>query len=473
MRRTLLRLLAVSSLAVAVATASAATGAPPRPNFDVSAASANEAEHAIAADPLARDHVVAMSTLADAKSGLFEGITSDGGKTWTRSVIGQGDALGQVCCDEQLAWDRFGNLWMVYLTNTDGNVHVALSTDSGRMFAPVAEIVPPSPPGGSTATGPSKGASPDAPTPSADQPSVSVGSDSVWVSWQRFPSKVVQAAGARVTGRGRFGDFSEPESVPGPEGIGGYGDTAVGPDGQVMVSYQRAGGGEHGTRIFTAVDPDGFGSAGFETPHFLTWSNVGGFDYIPAQPDRSVDAEPNLAWDRSGGAHTGRVYAIWVQEKPDESNNTDVMLQYSNDDGATWTKAVKLNDDATLNSQFNPAIALDQTTGDVAVSWYDARRDVGHWGLADTDGIPNDDVQIWATYTTDGGAKFVPNFRVSAGTSNIPDAGSNFDSGDYTHAAFVDHVFYPAWSDNSNSTGENPDGTLHQLDLFTARVVIP
>ena len=44
--------------------------------------------------------------------------------------------------------------------------------------------------------------------------------------------------------------------------------------------------------------------------------------------------------------------------------------------------------------------------------------------------------------------------------------------GDYTHAAFQSHAFYPAWSDNSNSTGDNPDGTLHQLDLYTAKVVI-
>jgi hypothetical protein len=26
------------------------------------------------------------------------------------------------------------------------------------------------------------------------------------------------------------------------------------------------------------------------------------------------------------------------------------------------------------------------------------------------------------------------------------------------------------WADNSNSTGDNPNGTLHQLDIYTARV---
>jgi hypothetical protein len=86
--------------------------------------------------------------------------------------------------------------------------------------------------------------------------------------------------------------------------------------------------------------------------------------------------------------------------------------------------------------------------------------------------VPNDDVQIWATYSKDGGVTFAPNFQVSQGTSNVNGAESFFDYGDYTHAAFESGTFYPAWSDNSNSTGDNPDGTLHQLDLYTAKVII-
>jgi hypothetical protein len=118
------------------------------------------------------------------------------------------------------------------------------------------------------------------------------------------------------------------------------------------------------------------------------------------------------------------------------------------------------------------AIALDQTSGAVAVSWYDTRNDPGS-GNGDTNGLPNDDTQIWATYSTNGGASFAPNFRVSRGTSNATAAQSFFDYGDYTHAAFQSGSFYPAWSDNSNSAGGNPDGRLHQLDLYTASVPIP
>jgi len=44
---------------------------------------------------------------------------------------------------------------------------------------------------------------------------------------------------------------------------------------------------------------------------------MGGFDYIAPQPDRSVDAEANVGWDRTG-AQAGRVYLIWTQERKNE-----------------------------------------------------------------------------------------------------------------------------------------------------------
>ncbi len=433
-----------------------ATAAGPIVNFNVTAMPGNEAEDAIAVNPTNPSNVVAMSTLPDVVAGLAVGVSFNGGGSWARRVIGTtGDPLGEICCDEQLAWDRFGYLWMTYLVNTSGDVLVALSTDGGISFTKVADIAT-----------------------NGDQPSIAVGRNSVWVSYTFFPGTQIKAFGAPVTGLGQFGSFSAPESVPSPHSNGDYGDTAVGPAGQVMVTYQNATNGQGGTNIYTSVDPDGLGPAGFGSGSFaahsrVAHSHVGGFDYIPAQPDRSVDAEANLAWDRSGGAHNGRVYLIWTQETPNESDNTDIMFQHSDDSGATWSAAAKLNDDHTVNSQYNPAIALDQSSGDVAVSWYDTRNDLGTGGSGDTDGIPNDDFQIWATYSTNGGATLAANFRVSAGTSNAVDANSFFDVGDYTHAAFVSGAFWPAWSDNSNSTGDNPDGTLHQLDLYTAKVSIP
>jgi hypothetical protein len=438
----------VLTFAAALATATLAGAAALPSNLNVTAMPGNEAEDAIAVNPTNPSNVVAMSTLSDAVAGLAVGVSFNSGRTWSRSVIGRttADPLGDICCDQQLAWDRFGNLWMTYLLNSSLDVFVAVSTDGGRTFTKVADIVS-----------------------NSDQPSISVGSNSVWVSWTRTPGNQIQASGARVNGLGRFGSFSAPENVPSPGSNGDYGDTAVGPSGQVMVTYQNSTNGQGGADIYTAVDPDGLGPAGFGHTTLVTHSHVGGFDYIAAKPNRSIDAEANLAWDRT----SGRVYLVWVQETPNESDNTDVMLQHSDNNGASWSPAVRLNDDHTVNSQYDPAIALDQANGNFAVSWYDTRNDLGTGGSGDTDGIPNDDFQIWATDSTNGGASFAPNFRISRGTSSAVAAGSFFDTGDYTHAAFVAGTFWPAWSDNSNSTGDNPDGRLHQFDLYAAKVSIP
>src|SRR5207237_1515600 len=129
------------ALLVAIGVPARATPKASPPNYNSSAAPGNEAEDAIAVNPTNPSNVVTMSTLPDVPSGLFEGVSFNGGRTWTRRVIGTpGDPLGNICCDQQLAWDRFGNLWMTYLLITNGNVLVALSTNGGGSFTKVAEV---------------------------------------------------------------------------------------------------------------------------------------------------------------------------------------------------------------------------------------------------------------------------------------------------------------------------------------------
>jgi len=127
MRASMLRTFAPSSLAtltlalvLAVPVAAAVRSTPA--NINTSAIPGNEAEDAIAVNPTNPQNIVTMATLPDVVSGLFEGVSFDGGATWTRRVIGTGGPLGEICCDQQLAWDPYGNLWMVYLLNTSDNV---------------------------------------------------------------------------------------------------------------------------------------------------------------------------------------------------------------------------------------------------------------------------------------------------------------------------------------------------------------
>ena len=274
-----------------------------------------------------------------------------------------------------------------------------------------------------------------------------------------------------MTGLGQVGSFISPEDVPGSK-AGSFGDIVVGPDGQVMVTYQDNIPTEGPSNIFVNLDPDGLGPAGFGPAINVGVTNVGGFDFIPPQATRSVDAETGLAYDRSGGAHTGRVYLVYTDELPNESNNTDLFLRSSDNDGQTWGAPVRVNDDKGVNSQFNPRMSLDQTTGNLAVSFYDARSDAGNFGKGDTNGIPNDDAQLWAAVSTDGGASFARNVQVSDGTSNAADAHNGVQYGDYSGMSFTHGVFYPGWADNSNSTGDNPDGALSTFDVYTAKVTV-
>ncbi len=429
-------------------------------NVNTSRSPGNQNETSIVIDPANPGDVVGTSNV-DVGSGLVHVWSTDGGATWKKNVIANGGPLGSACCDSQLAADGFGNIFLVYLTS---RVQVALSVDGGATFHPLASLTP-------------RGSVPvralrEGKLPFGDQPSIAAAEGEVWASWTSFSNGKIQASGAAVKGLGQVGPFSSPQTAQGSN-QGDYGDTAIGPNGQVLVTYQNPTGGEGPATIYTDLDPDGLGSMRFQPARTVAVTNVGGFDYIPAQNERSVDAEAGLAWDRTGGPHNGRLYMMYTTERPQESDDLDIQLRYSDDQGATWSPEFRVNDDSTTSSQFLPRIALDQTTGNIAIAWYDCRNDRGNHGPGDTNGIRNDDAVMYAAVSEDGGQTVLPNIRVGAGVSNAADSGSGLDYGDYEGLAFHGGVFFPLWADNSNSTGDNPDGRLHALDLYTAAVSVP
>ncbi len=374
-------------------------------------------------------------------------VSNDGGATWSRRSLATGsDGLPLSCCDPSLAWDSLGNLFLTYLDNDSNNgVVVGVSTDGGASFLSLGTI----------ATG------------GTDQPSITVGpgaggvGNSVWVIY-RTSTGLIGARGASVTGVGAVGAFGAAQTAPGSSG-GNFGDIVVGPNGQVLVTYQSPASGQGPANIYVNLDSDGLGGSGFGQQILVSTTNVGGFDYIPAQAQRSIDAEANLAWDRSGGAFNGRVYLAYTDEIGSESNNTDIFVRRSTDNGATWSAPVRVNDDSGTTSQFFPEIALDQTTGNLALTWYDARNDSSG----------NNDAQFYGAVSTDGGATFSANVQIGTGFSNSAASSDPNNFGDYTSLDFFNGVFYSAWADNSNSTGDNPpSGSVKPLDIYTARVVV-
>jgi len=240
----------------------------------------------VAINPTNPKNIVIVTNVDQPAAGLFEGVSFDGGKTWTTKLIGNNDNLGDACCDPSLSFDNYGNLFMTYLFNVEIEVPIALSTDGGLHFSIIASITKPAKQSLS-AGGERRGL-----FRFVDQPTITAGKGEVWLVFNG--GGPIVATGAPVTGFGQVGG-----------------------------------------KLFVNVDPDGLGPAGFGQRVSVTETHVGGFDFIPAQPDRSIDSEPGLAWDRTGGPHNGRVYLVYTLENPNESNNMDIYVRFSDDEGAT------------------------------------------------------------------------------------------------------------------------------------------
>jgi hypothetical protein len=428
------------------------------PVVNASRLAGNQVETEIAINPKNANNVVIVSQNQNGNNSysLLISRSFDGGKTWATSALGSGqDKLSGSTprVDPHLTFDGFGNLYVTYMvaaSTSEIRVIVARSSDGGQTFAAQTAV-------GGQGLGidyPIIATGPDATDPSKQ---------AVWVAYTDTRARRIKIVAARSSGLGNLSGFSAQGTVS--DAGGSFGTLAVGPQGQVVLGWQRSSGGQGPADIVVDVDADGLGAG-------KTWgvdrkvgsTNVGGFDYIPAQPNRSIDANVGVAFDRSNGPRGGRLYMVYSDEDGNESNDTDIKLRYSDNLGATWSSPIVVNDDNTTRSQFLPAIAVDQSSGNVALVWRDARNSPG-----------NNTSELWGTVSIDGGASVRPNVRIGAMSNQ---AGANtagvddLDFGDYQGVAFANGRFIPVWADNSNSTGNNPNGGGSKLDLYTAVVTV-
>ena len=297
-----------------------------------------------------------------------------------------------------------------------------------------------------------------------------------------FVDKSLVVHHAFVEGLGNVGNFSNQNKITDTTHCF-FNDIAVGPAGILLVACQDRfqSPPEGPNRLLVAL---GYGGL-FDFPHVIASTEVGIDENIAAQPNRHIGAEVGLAYDRTnipGVGHPGRAYLVYTDEVLGAGNtdidDTDVIVRFSDNNGGSWSSPVTVNyDDTTKSSQFLPRIAVDQTTGHVAVSWHDCRNDDGGSGAGNRKSGANNDAQLWASISVDGGVTFQPNFQVSQGTSDEKEAepyiinSDDLDYGDYTGLAFQSGYFYPAWADNSNSTEDNEQGGATSMEIYTAKVL--
>jgi hypothetical protein len=425
------------------------------PTVDVNRQLGSQSEVAIGINPVNNRQMFAFANdNAAAANGMTAAYSIDGGLTWTSRVLGSGaDGLPTAFSDPWVAWDTFGNLFISYIgfdANSNLICAVNFSTDGGVTFKTAGTF------------------------PVADHPEISVGADTVAVTFND-PSDNIVVFMAPVTGLGQVGAF-QGATVPN-SAAGNFGDIAIGPAGQIATVWQQATSDIGPDVISVSTDPDGLGSQSFTNPTTVTATNVGSFRPIAAQPVRTVLANASLAWDLSNGPHRGRLYISYCNAADVFTDDLNIFLRYSDDGGTTWSAPQMLNDDNTGRSQFFPRVAVDQTSGNVGVAWYDCRLDPGS-GPFDTDRTPNTDVVAFGTFSTDGGASFSRNFQIATGPSNalrVPGENQGNDFGDYNGIAFANGKMFYGWTDNNPHSVGNPD--LPNFDIATAesdiRVVLP
>ncbi len=217
----------------------------------------------------------------------------------------------------------------------------------------------------------------------------------------------------------------------------------------------------------------------------------------PSSPN-GIGPEAVITVDNTLGSYSanqGRLYIAYVNRSTATGNpvdNTDIDLIHSDNDGASWSAPTVVNDDLGAvdghtgddgigtrgRPQYQPAIAVDNSTGTLVMSWLDVRDDSSLDRYAD-----------YLTTSTDGGSTFSP--QTFADQPNIvTDAttGSTFVAGPYpgnesggnpgaeTSTAFGQHqglavangVIHPAWA----TTGQNLRGD-QRLTIETARATMP
>jgi hypothetical protein len=160
---------------------------------------------------------------------------------------------------------------------------------------------------------------------------------------------------------------------------------------------------------------------------------------------------PMIAADNSYGPYRGRFYCVYSSNVPaGNGNKPDIKCQYSTDGGATWSSPVIVNDNASpeLSDQWYPAIWCEKTTGKLYVKWYDTRNSPSTYG-----------VDVYASYSTNGGASFVTNQRLTNATWTYPcpscSPNSNCYMGDYDAIVGNPRVGFAVWYDGRNCTFQN------------------
>ncbi len=292
----------------------------------------------------------------------------------------------------------------------------------------------------------------------ADHSATSPFKDNIYVCWRNNTQGYVN----RRTGPA--GSWQTPIQTTGTESIGdpigcdlktnAFGDVfdfwpAAG-NRRIVVAKSTNGGVSYGAGVVAATTFDGL--------------DIG----VPAMASRRA-----LIYVAGGAYRTvlkDLVYASWTDlsgeagcTSPANEPGTDVAstcktrvwFARSSNGGTTWSGPVMLNNQGSLNDQFNQWLVVDEVTGALSIVYYDT---VGDPGRKKTD--------VWYQSSFDDGVTWHPAVKVTSAQTDETTGGQDNANqyGDYNGLSGYAGVFFPSWTDRRNNARE---------EIWTAKVNDP
>jgi hypothetical protein len=381
----------------------------------------------------------------------------DGGQTWrqTSLPLNPGDDLQ---ADPSVEWTSDGTAWAVTIGYDFSGATLRLrsfkSTDGGATWTYDGDV-----------SGDQTNA--DRERIWVDHSPTSPFKDNMYVIWHNNQPVFVNR---RI---GPSGSWQTPLQVSASEttGVGIGGDIAANSAGDVFAFWVDAGS----QSLYVAKSIDGAAAFGLPVSIASTFATAPVLLVGAIPSDDFRGAFMYVSGAAFGTAKKNLVYAMWMDlsgedgctsgygpgEDLTSTCKTRIWFSRSTDGGATWEAARMINNQPSLNDQFHPRMAVDDTSGMLIAIYYDSVRDPGR---RKTD--------VWMQCSSDDGVTWSDAERVTFAQTDETVTGADFGNqyGDYIGLSGICGGFFATWVDRRNGGHEEiwgaPVGPVNSFPII-------
>jgi hypothetical protein len=403
--------------------------------------------------------IISASNNISGSGGQSMFFSTNSGSTWGQTTLpvqtGLGDSFHS---DPTVEWTSDGTAWSTTIGINSGGTVLKMrsykSTNNGATWTFDNTFS-----GTQTAT--------DKQMIWVDHSSTSAFKDNLYAIWHNNNPVFMN----RRTGPG--GSWQTPIQVSGAETTG----TGIGADVKTNSSGDVFGVWPDTGSLGIYVVKSTNGGVSYSAPTRIA-TTFGSFNLsVPAMASRIPLIYVSAGTNKSGTKNN--VYVTWMDLTGAAGCNTSanapgtnaastcktrIWFARSTDGGATWGAATMINNQSSLNDQFNQWLTVDPSSGKLAVIYYDTVGD-----------STRKKVNVFYQSSTDDGTTWSTPFKVTTAQTDetIAGADSGNQFGDYNALSGISGTFFPSWTDRRSGASEEIwtaailDGTGGGTPAFT------